>query len=398
MLSLVILFSTLIIQFGATEFPIDIISLNADHEYAVQLMVNSINSTFGYSLDYTKAIVVTRNNSTYPYYLYYPEESINPNFVSSGPTTWVRYDDRLVVSGANFRRFQIKSNYAYATGYSTSINSIGDIYYDSTLNNKGLFYTYYYTFPVDEVPTFKVSIDNNVPVLPTGHSFGSLTNAFFDENGDPLYELKQHSNGGGWSSNVTGYSVTGHSSGVSSSSSSFDFTNPTQNLLGQLIDNTDDLISNTNLLGNAFSSLNNNLINGFSSLFNGVSVFNSNVVGFLTYLTEPLDSEEISTAFLDTSFYTTFEEVETLSQDISSSVSSNVTDHANGSSLNYTLNIDSEILGTFSKTLDFSWLDDTKSTWQPLLIALLYFSLVTTVLHTIPSIIQGAKGGSSSSD
>lgn len=380
--------TSFIIQFGAVTFPIDIVSQNAVHEVFAQTVVSNFNSTYNKSIDYSRVIIVRRNNNTYPYYLWIPIELYDPN-VTSSITINSRTDTYCSITNSGWIRYQVMSNGTVPTSTSPNTSSsIGNLYYSDSQVNNGLIYNGYYTLPINQVDTFIVSADEDL--LPVFNDLGSFSLGGHSSSTSPESAIS----GSSWSNLSGSFALTGHSVGVSKNQSTPDFTNPTQNLLGQIIDNTNNIIQNIKGLGDVVLGIGTNIREGFSSIFNALSVFNNNCLSFFNYLVEPLDHELILDHIEDMSFYTLSSTISSAGSHISSSINS-VSDNQ---SLIFPIDLRDTIFSNAGiMYLDLTFLDDTKSTWQPLLIAFLYFTLGFNILMSLPSIIQGQsrEGGKS---
>lgn len=121
------------------------------------------------------------------------------------------------------------------------------------------------------------------------NALGAMTLTGHSSGGNPLDNL----DGFSFSSPSGQFALTGHSVGVSQNSSTPDFSNPVQNLLGQIVDNTNNVIQNIKGLGDVLSGVGANVREGFSSIFNAISGFNDNINNFINYIIEPLDQDMV---------------------------------------------------------------------------------------------------------
>ena len=199
------------------------------------------------------------------------------------------------------------------------------------------------------------------------------------------------------------FNFTGHSTGVSSSAATYDFTKPEQNLLGQIVDNTNGLISNTNNLGGALETI-NNVINSAVALYNGISQFNNNFISSYVY-----DEEKVDTALSNSSMFafanSTTDMTETIinesdvllfmiwkkKQDLVIYLDLTkwrvpVYSSSTGVNTTYVKPYDEVV------QIDFSFLKETKSIWQPLLLGVLYLALFLSIYFDLPNIFKGANG------
>lgn len=398
MVYLFTLFTSLCLQFGAVDFPIDIISQNAAHETFVQTVVSNYNSTYNKSIDYKRVIITRRNNSTYPYYLWIPIELYDPNTTSS-ITCNSRTDTYCSISNVGWIRYQVMANATVPTSTSPNTSSsIGNLYYSDQVNNNGLIYNGYYTLPINQVDTFIVeeTIDYDdywgIPLgsfsgIGGGHSQGG--NAI-EDIGDSSFIKNEH----------VPLSSSGHSVSVTPSTATYDFTNAEQNLLGQILNNTNSMLGHSSYISNQINVMSSNLITGATSLFNALSVINENIINNFTLQDEVLDEFwEDSNA----------KEIITGINDFESNVTDKIQDYtdtfeegAQQKENNLTIDIDLtnwELPDTdygdikpFNRvyTMRFEFLDETKALWQPFLVGLLYFALITNLYFDFPNMLRGA--------
>ena len=219
--------------------------------------------------------------------------------------------------------------------------------------------------------------------------------------------------------NVFGHSsataqTSGHSLNVTPNNASYDFTNASQNLLGQIVDNTNNIIGNTSSIFSGMSVLNGNLINGMSAIFNGISALNENVsdsaesihldvIFFARYVMEPYDAEEIEQKWAGTKMQEFSDSFETWIDLCSDNIDYIASGVASTDTNELVIPIDfrpwsvtTEYYGTITPYnqlyyMRFSFLDETKSLWQPILLSFIYLSLLLGLIWDSPNIIRGLQ-------
>lgn len=240
-----------------------------------------------------------------------------------------------------------------------------------------------------------VTDDVTVPEFPSLPGIGSLGAGGHSSGGSPLESLQGFS----WTAHSSTYTQSGHNSHVNPSHATPDFTNATQNLLGQIVDNTNSIIENTNSLGGTLETINGNIINGAGAIFNAISQLNSNFVSSVI-----IDKEELNDQWLASNTYLAFASMQN-SFNLLQSTADDLIDRYSATEdvdeliipIDLTVwQIESSNYGDF-KPFDqvyymrFGFLDETKALWQPLFIALLYFCLFYGIVLDLPNIIRGVK-------
>lgn len=421
MIMLVMLLSSLLIQFGAITLPSSDDNIDRIWNNILTNYKNDEDLAFMADSKQNIPYVVLFDAGNNIVYYYFPasakNSSVNSSFSCSDSfqyrdnsyftlafSYWVRIsfagyldDNGQLYCSGNLKYNSVGSN--ITRSYSGSINNvfIGNlsdlpVYTNRPsgtmipvyMNNMELAYndTIYYT--VETVP----GPSPWQPLPYEGYSIGSL-----GPNGHSNSTHNDFS-GLGWGHSTGSVYVTGHSTGVNPNDTTPDWTNPIQNLLGQAVNNLDKLIQNSGEIGTRIEYLGDNMINGISYLFNGISTFNDNVNGYLDYITAPVDDEIIYAHYEETALNETLIDIQDTLDSLDSSVSQNMVQVQSGD-LGYRIQFNNSILGSFDYTIDFSFLDSSKNLWQPLLIALMYFTLISAILTGLPSIIQGFKGGGS---
>lgn len=377
MINLFVFLCSLFINFGAIGYG----NFAPDHQYIVDEIQEKLAGGNSWQQSYARVsdeywLVYLLEDGTYRAFI--PWEIPEPNYSSSIIVNSLIDDIGLNVTFYNYVlmnydgsrvAFEWPSSYNFSFYYYNA-----DEYYYPRLLYVGR-ESFYYDgeFQVD------MSVDD--PLTPPVFTIGSLSVAGHSLNLNPLDELDNFS----WSSSHGSLSLTGHSLGVSQNNSSFDFTNPLQNLLGQIVDNSNTVIGNLKGIGDYLGGIASNIREGFSAVFNAISGFNNNIINFFSYLTSVPTKEEIINSL---------DECENIGilRDLSESV--NIWDEIGLSQVNsaptYTFNFAGTMFDTMGNfTINFGFLDSTKNIWQPLFIALLYFNLLITLLVGLPDLIQG---------
>ena len=170
--------------------------------------------------------------------------------------------------------------------------------------------------------------------------------------------------------------------------STLDQSNPEHWILLHIMNNTSGALE-------GLSAINNNIISSFENMYNGLSGLMSGFFGgvgsYFVYMFEPINNDAIEPYIQDICFVSLASTVTDTSDHISSTIN-NYTD------LN-TLSFDVDLRNTIFDdcgvlVVDMSFLQDSKTIWQPLLLALIYGTLLITIIRSIPAIIRGVKGGS----
>lgn len=410
MINLLCLLCSFIIQFGSAQItPYNMASLNADNEYLIDEIKSRIASNYGgFWL------------STYGQYKDIPNEQwvVIKGFYNN------QYADKIVVccpkeavgsgsssiSASGYTTYQGENN--LVSGIQLTLNNyIGFHYFDSGVdNNMGVYGSPWYNFeggnwsllycdkPIYSGETLVVDVYNSI-IITTGDTFGSLSQNGHTSGGSPLEELGNFS----WSSTSATFHSSGHSTGVNPASASYDYSNAQQNLLGQIVDNTNKLLFNGHSLGEQIKTLNANIINGVGAVFNAVSQFNNNFVNTYVFNEDEVkDTIQTSNMFLFANsanefIYKMSDLITDFNQDISQQ--EQIDELVIPIDLRpYTIvyfDTDGYILSRFQPfpevyQMRFEFLDETKVIWQPLLIAILYFSLTMSIYFDLPNIIRGA--------
>ena len=361
MISLLTFICSLCVQFASVNYPVDIVALNESNYNLVNTMISSINNNFNYSLDPQYAFVVNRNNSTYPYYLFYPKELID-NSVSSSISASSRNDTYVTIVSTNFLRFQINASGGFATGTTPSVNNIGNVYFSNTSNQ--LLYNAYYTLPIDDIDTFVVDHQGLPPIIDfEGHASGW---------GDTLEDVDGVS-----------YNVLGHSD--ITNADSFDLVTSSSSTVEKLL----------KAIGRITSSMNDSLSFGLGtliSLFNrGLSVIGLddlafNVSATYNYLAEPFDYVGFMGHVNHSSLGRLISEVGSI----------DFTAHSyNPDDIVIRWNLTSIYPGAVGSFNLSSALDGSKSVWQPLIICFLYATLCWNLLKGLPNLLNGVSSVSS---
>lgn len=423
MIMLVMLLSSLLIQFGAITLPnygdnMDIIwdtFLNSKNNEEALFLGDSKNDipyvcffdTGQNVLYFCYPTSVYNSSATSSFscsdlFTYRDNQYFNINMTGFNRISFNAYlnlDKQLVVAGYKYtnQNQNFTQNYPNMSSYIWNNNDLANLptYVNSTTR----------AFVPVYMNKMQLSYDNTIyfDCLPSGDPGDKNPWLPLPYEGAPIGSLgpNGHSNsthndfsGLGWGHSTGSVYVTGHSTGVNPNDTTPDWTNPIQNLLGQAVNNLDKLIQNSGEIGTRIEYLGDNMINGISYLFNGISTFNDNVNGYLDYITAPVDDEIIYAHYEETALNETLTDIQDTLDSLDSSVSQNMVQVQSGD-LGYRIQFNNSILGSFDYTIDFSFLDSSKNLWQPLLIALMYFTLISAILTGLPSIIQGFKGGGS---
>lgn len=228
------------------------------------------------------------------------------------------------------------------------------------------------------------------------NNLGALTLGGHSSGGSPLDTI-----GGTSFSPISGtLSVSGHSVSIGSGVANYDFTNATQNLLGQIVNNTNTLIGHSSAMYDALHSINDNVVSSATSLFNAVSVMNDNFISSIT-----VNEEVIDEFWEESNAKQTFDAIGSFQDTLGDKVNDYVDYFEEGAQQKeneLTIDIDlrnwsfsSEDYGNITPmnriyTMRFPFLDETKALWQPFLLGLLYFALVTNIYFDFPNILRGA--------
>lgn len=392
MINFLVLLCSMCIQFGAIGYG----NIAPNYQYLIDDCQSFLSGGNSWMQEYSRVpdeYWYAFDNGDGTYLLMFPREVAEPSYSSSETVNSLINDYGLNVTFVEY--VQIKYNgsgYSYSWGSPYTIN----IYYYSEENTlypellylgRESFYfdgEYQVNLSVDEDLTLPVFVPGIGSLSPTGHT-----------TGEPMESLNNFS----WSAHSSTYTQSGHNTHVNPSNATPDFTNATQNLLGQIIDNTNLIISNTNSLGGALESINGNIINGASAIFNAVSQLNSNFVSSVI-----IDKEELNDQWTASNTYLAFVSMNN-SFNLLQSTTEDLIDRYSATEdvdeliipIDLTVwQIESSNYGNF-KPFDqvyymrFGFLDETKALWQPLFIALLYFCLFYGIVLDLPNIIRGVK-------
>lgn len=411
MINFLVLITSLLIQFGSLSLP-QTVSIPSDFDFTsfvVQVQEDMLGrggvfSFFGdNNLDSEGVFMYydLPNNSVYRVYIILPTGLYDSSISSS-----------LYLYYADSYGSTLITNY-HANGYT-------GIVYDFDINNNTI--TYVRTFNPSETSVYYPSYSSYSPIwlmisnvlsyngveylVPDDYIFlPDVSNVLGELGGighnghahdlSPLEVLQDEV--GGFSSSLYHMKATGHShSGLDSSSSSYDFSNAEQNLLGQVVNNSNDLINNTNGIYNELSDINSNIINGSIAIYNGMANMNNNFVETVLYDEEEVDSIVTNSqcyGFIHTSYDAIDEFYQTHDNILDAFQNQETLDEL-------VIPIDLRVwsfgsdYGTITPYnniyyLRFEFLDETKALWQPLLIALLYFAMFMTFYFDLPNLIRG---------
>lgn len=406
MLNILIFLTSFLVQFGALTLP-QTVEVPEDFNFNVFIssarddMVNR-GDVFSYYGDisiqefqsnllfmkYTKP-----SNFVYRVTMYLPSESFNSSLSSAFRCYYADNYGTTVIANISL--------YNYATiVYDFDISSNTVTYMTSTVNSSPEF-SAYYPINSNDSETYlfiNTNIDyNGVNYLTPGtYNFVDTSQVDFQENQFQGFfdgGVFGHSQGGlseagqailngtySWSGTPKqdGHNTNGL---VHPSSSSFDYTNPLQNLLGQIVDNTNDIIGNTN-------NIVYDIRNGFTALINSTLNIGQNVASFFNYVTEPLDMEHLNSTIEDSIFFQNINRFFDIVDYISNSASSNLTDN-DDLVIYYDLRPVYNVFGSVSFN---SFLGSSKSVWQPFLLTFLYATVVFGFIHSLPNLVNGLGG------
>lgn len=415
MFNLLIFFTSLFINFNAIDLPV-VLNLS-DFEYIEDIKQQALYSNdpvlvfWGDSLSNINTCVI---KSYYQdiYTIYFDYSSYNSSVSSSvsggslsNGNVWGQNTCCLDIGWTNYYRF----NFSPGSGISSS----GSLYTGWT--NAIIPFGYPYTGRNDIIYGLNFDLYSGVNLVYSGEyvtvpvidgsdllGLGSLSGTGHSSGSSPFDELNQ--NGVNWSGNVSGYTLSGHSySNITPVQ--VDTSSKEQNLLQQIINNTGHTLENSGKIGESLNNINSNIIQSTSALYNAISGFNENFVSSYIY-----DQEKIDDTISNSSFYafassssdfantlidkkdSIIDMVENM-QDISDFVlyidlrnwSSPVYSDSSGNNVSFVKPFNQLV------ALDFSFLQETKSLWQPLLLGLLYFGLFMSIYFDLPNILKGAN-------
>lgn len=340
MLNILIFFTSLLIQFGTVDFPINAtLDYNVNSSDLVNTMVTNINNLHNYNIDITYVIVTTRNNSTYPYSLFVPKETID----NSSSSTWSvvdRTDNYVNVTMWGFYRFDMMANGSIVNS-SLNTGSVGKMYFDSSVSSGGIIYVgNHYTLPYSGTDTFIFTLPPNVK---QDHASGWSSLIEETDNGT--------------------YTVFGHSNGAITNENSFWLVDSTSQL-------TDKLLTG---IGNILSGISDTLSYGLGEIKNYF-------VSFYNWIQEPLDHDNFI-LMLNSSILGPL-------LDLDLDFKNRIPEHQD-IIISWDLS-NIQYFGGASGSINLSHkLDASKNVWQPLLLTFLYASSCWGLLCSIPNLISG---------
>lgn len=405
MLNLLVILSSLIIQFGVVEYPINMLQSNTEYSTAftscAQNLSNSsvawIKRAGNWALSNPENCIL-RHLSDGTYILNIPKEGPETNISSNIYISSRSSNGNIYITATNWYGFIMNSNYTYKS-YGTNTGNFGNnIYVVGGDSLTDVVVYCYITFPVDSVDTFTVTDD----IIATGQGLGALGSGGHSSGSSPFDEL--NNNGVSWSGSVSGYNITGHSySNISPVQ--VDTSSKEQNLLQQIINNTGHTLQNTGKIGESLNNINNNIIQAASALYNAISGFNDNFVSSYIY-----DEDEVEDTFQNSSFFA-FATSTSNFVDVISEQNTKLTNQLERVDpvdhliipldlTKWVVPVYYDSTGIISQNIkpynevvqiDFSFLEETKSIWQPLLLGVLYFSLYFSIYFDLPNILRGAN-------
>lgn len=399
MINLLCLLCSLFIQFGAIGYG----DIAPNYQYLIDDCQSFLSTGNSWMQTYSRVpdeYWYAFDKGDGSYLLMFPREYAEPNYSSSETVNSLIDNYGLNVTFIQYVQITYNNGrYSYVWGSPYTIN----IYYYTEENTlyPELLYIGRESFYYDGEYQVNLSVQDDlvlpvfVPAIgslsPTGHS-----------SGEPMESLNNFS----WSAHSSTYTQSGHNTHVTPSSATPDFTNAEQNLLGQIVDNTNSIIENTNNLGGALEVINGNIINGASAIFNVISQFNNNFVSTFIYDQEQVDATfENSSMFLFAS--TTTELTETIINE-SDVLLDAVHDMDEQQDLIIYLDLTKWKVPIYGSStglnisyvrpyneiveIDFTFLKETKSIWQPILLGVLYLALFMSIYFDLPNILRGVNG------
>lgn len=398
MINLLFLLCSLCIQLGVVGYG----GVSPDYQYIVDEIQQKLSGGNGWQQDYSRTadeywLVFLRDDGNYQVLI--PREIPEPNYSSSDTVTSLIDDIGLNVTFYNYvfmtyNGTNVGFEWPASRSYSFYYYNAEDYFYPRLVYvGRDSFYydgEYQVNLSVPEDITVPVFVANMGSLGVGGHS-----------NGDPMESFTNFS----WSAHSSTYTQSGHNTHVTPSSATPDFTNAEQNLLGQIVDNTNSIIENTNSLGGALETINGNIINGASAIFNAISQFNNNFISSYVY-----DQEKVDEA-LDNSSMMLFAQT---SNDLTETIINEsqvlldaVHDMEEKQDLILYLDLTKWKVPVYSSStgvntsyirpynevveIDFSFLKETKSIWQPILLGVLYLALFMSIYFDLPNILRGAN-------
>ena len=390
----VILISSLCIQFAAVDYPIDYTQTCSDF-YSFYTTVWENIVARGYAVDPDLGILVDRNgsdaNGSASFAFYTPAEPFN-NTQSSVSVT-LRDDTTVSLSCVNWYRWLVNADGSINSGPTVSNISKAGYYLEGVYtwgNHNTIIYNSYYDLPYGNTSTFNWQTEQPIPI---GFGSGSLGVGGHSSGGSPIDEL--NNNGVTWSSIQGNYTSSGHSVQNVTTPANPD---PNSNLelilsgfLGGILNNTNDLLGNTSQLGSVLGGVSNNVIQGSSAIFNGISNLNNTIMDFIAYIREPLDQDRISGKLVEVPIYQTINSLVGFSDSFLSAINSIQDPEHLYLTMDFrNANEPFRRLGLY--VFDFTFLDNLKSTWQPILLAILYLTLGVNIFYDLPNIVHGISG------
>lgn len=390
MINLFIFLLCLSVNFGTIEFPMNYTPVNNEFISIYTRCWENIVS-IGYNLDPDIGILVDRsggNGSSYGFF--YPAEAFNGS--QSSISCNGRNNSEINVVTTNWYRWICNSDGYPISGPSiVNIGSVGFYDYDnnSYTRYENIIYNGYYLLTFNGIDTFSWETE----VVPIGSGSGSLSPSGHSSGGSPLEEL--NNNGVTWSSTQGDFTVAGHSIQNVTTPPSAD---PNSNLelilsgfLGGILNNTNDILGNTSQIGVVLGGVSNNVIQGASAVFNAISNINDTIMGFIEYIREPLDQDRISDKLEEVPIYQTINSLVGFSDSFLSAINSIQDPEHLYLTMDFrNANEPFRRLGLY--VFDFTFLDNLKSTWQPILLAVLYVTLGVNIFYDLPNIVHGISG------
>lgn len=412
MINLFILFCSMCLQFGALDVPTMILP-NFMPSDVISSGFNSMSSCGGIWSYYSDVglsedgiFITSFDRIDYFEVKYYVPVQPYISTVSSSYTlsSYATVNNgNFIVGGLNLNGYSCYVYYYYKQNQSSNFGAQQWHNY----NNQSFEFSYPvgYSWPVLAYTTSALYYNNELVIVPKDYvvvpeyeglgSLGSMSSTGHSSDGNPLESLENFS----FTGHSPSYIQSGHNTHVNPSLATFDYNNASQNLLGQIIDNTNSLISNTNSLGGSLETINANIINGASAIFNAISQFNSNFVSSVI-----IDKEELSNQWVTSNTYTAFSAC-IQSYNLLETTTNNLIDRYSATEdvdeliipIDLTVwQIESSVFGDFKPFnqvyyMRFGFLDETKALWQPLFISLLYFCLFYGIVLDLPNIIRGVK-------
>lgn len=333
-----------------------------------------------------------------------PNEYNNPNVSSQIQCNSYTLDQDNVVDS-------VSVNFSNYVQFFTTLSYINDPYIDGfkplqfdSSNNWELVYCY---VPIYSNGQEVVTVDDDIIVDTTGgFTFGSLGGDGHSPDSSPIDAL--NNNGVSWSAHTSASPSVGHSQHTTSthfniSDSTPDINDDKQiNLLFMSLNKLGDIVENTGQTVNNLFGINNNIVQGFSAVFNAISSFNDNVVSYVEYIKEPFNSEKFIDHFDSSSGGQVIRSGEELVNRTSILYNSVVTGLMTTEQNELVIPIDFTVWNFTSDYgriapmdqiyyMRFGFLDETKTLWQPLFISLLYFAIVLYVAYDVPNLLRGAS-------